>query len=130
MATFVLGLGHHEIAFAYLLAPIVYLPARRAMLARYISDHHTGHHALNRYRRPLCLPAPQTTARPPDHLKPRSSHPNRGAELDAHFAVYSQDLNPPSRACAQNRWIKSEMAERDRRRAYGSHRRVSVAMPY
>jgi hypothetical protein len=38
--------------------------------------------------------------------------------MDVHFAVYFQNPKPPSRPCAQNGWINSEMAGGDRRGAY------------
>jgi len=64
------ALGHHQVPFAYLLAPIVNLPTCRAVLARNIGYNHPGHHTFHRDPRPLCLRAPTTTARPLDHLKP------------------------------------------------------------
>ncbi len=114
------ALGQHQVAFAYLLAPIVDLPAGRAVFARNFSDLNPGHHALCRDTRPLCLRAPTTTARPLDYLKPGNPSPHRAAQLDAHFAVYFQNPNPPSRPCAQNGRIKSERAGGGRRSAYGS----------
>ena len=39
--------------------------------------------------------------------------------MDAHFAVYFQNPNPPPRTCAQNGRIRSEMAGGGRRCAYG-----------
>ena len=35
--------------------------------------------------------------------------------MDAHFAVYFQNPNPPSRACAQNGRIRPKMAGGERR---------------
>ncbi len=57
------------------------------------------------------------------HLAPRSlpaGNPNtfRAVQMDAHFAVYFQNPNPPSCTCAQNGRIRSEMAGGGRRCAY------------
>ncbi|MFN6925956.1 MAG: hypothetical protein ACK4P8_09945, partial [Tabrizicola sp.] len=48
-------------------------------------------------------------------------------QMDVHFAVSFQYPNPPSRTCAQNGRISSEMAGGGRRRAYGA---AMVLSPY
>lgn len=64
----------------------------------------------------LCTPS--TSPRLLDHLQPGNSNPHTAVQMDAHFAVYLQNPNPLSRACAKNGRIKSEMAGGDRRGAY------------
>jgi hypothetical protein len=117
------ALGHHQIAFAYLLAPIVNLPAGRAMLVRNIGHRHAGHHAFRRDPCPLCLRAPPPATWPLDHFQPGNPNTFRAVQMDAHFAVYFQNPNPPSCTCAQNGRIRSEMAGGGRRCAY-DHRSV------
>lgn len=73
-----------------LLAPIVNLPAGRAVLASSFGDHDPVHHALRHDTRSLCLRAPKTATRSLDHIKPGTSNPQRAVQMDAHFAVSLQ----------------------------------------
>ena len=68
------ALGQNQVAFAYLPAPIVDLPAGGAVLACNIGDLHTRHHAFRRDPRPLGLRPPPTPAGAFDHLEPGNSN--------------------------------------------------------
>lgn len=93
------ALGHHQIAFAYLLAPIVNLPTCRAIPPRNIGYRHAGHQAFRRDPCTLCLRAPPPTTRPLDYFQPGNPNAHRAAKLDAHFAV-SFEIQHLNSTCA------------------------------